>query len=340
MIVRAVGLAAGLAMVAVAGCREGDGGARGRADADASAPAARARPETAVLAGVQIKVVEPEQPRPISGESLTARMRALLTSSGAFVADEAAVPAGRVAVPAEVDVTVRYDVVSVPAPADSPGEAGTPGKTTKPGKATKPGKQLRRAAMVAVEAEVDWKASGDRPQPRENVLVERPLERGDEAALDQLVARLVADAMEVAGRGLAEQETLRQGDDGAVLAALGSSDPDVTLWALDLSAARRLAAAFDRAVALLEAPDPGVRGAALRFLVALRDPRAVEPLARRADFADPDTMRQLVEAVTAIGGPEAIEFLEMVAGGHDDRDMRERAREGLERLGRRQRTTP
>jgi len=334
MIVRAVGLAAGL-LVAVAGCRDGgDGAPRTRAEADASAPAVRARPETAVLAGVQIKVVEPEQPRPVSGESLSARLRALLTSSGAFVADEAAVPAGRVAVAAEVDVTVRYDVVSAPAPADKAGEAG------KPARATKQGKQVRRAAMVAVEAEVDWKASGDRPQPRENVLVERPLERRDEAVLDELVARLVADAMEVAGRGLAEQEKLRQGDDGAVLAALGSSDPDVVLWALDLSAARRLAAAFDRAVALLEAPDPGVRGAALRFLVALRDPRAVEPLARRADFADPDTMRQLVEAVTAIGGPEAVEFLEMVAGGHDDRDMRERAREGLERLGRRQRTTP
>ncbi len=333
MIVRAVGLAAGL-VIAVAGCRDGgDGAARSRADADASAPAARARPETAVLAGVQIKVVEPEQRRPVSGESLSARLRALLTSSGAFVADEAAVPAGRVAVPADVEVTVRYDVVSAPA-ADKAGEAG------KPARATRQGKHVHRAAMVAVEAEVDWKASGDRPQPRENVLVERPLERRDEAVLDELVARLVADAMEVAGRGLAEQEKLRQGDDGAVLAALGSSDPDVILWALDLSAARRLAAAFDRAVALLEAPDPGVRGAALRFLVALRDPRAVEPLARRADFADPDTMRQLVEAVTAIGGPEAVEFLEMVAGGHDDRDMRERAREGLERLGRRQRTTP
>ncbi len=262
-------------------------------------------------------------------------MRALLTSSGAFVADEAKVPAGRVPVQAEVDVTVRYDVVTAPAAADA--KAGKPGK---PGKATRPGKAGLRAAMVAVEAEVDWKASGDRPQPRENVLVERPLERGDEARLDELVFRLVADALEVAGRGLADQETLRQGDDGAVLAALGSDDADMVLWALDVSADRRLAPAFDRAVALLGATDLGVRGAALRFLVALRDPRAVQPLARRADFADPDTMRQLVEAVTAIGGPEAVEFLEMVAGGHDDRDMRERAREGLERLGRRQRATP
>jgi hypothetical protein len=330
MIGRTVGLTAGLALAAVAGCRDGGDGARpSRAAADASGAAARRRPETAVLAGVQIKVVEPEQPRSVSGESLAARMRALLTSSGAFVVDGAAVPAGRVAVPAEVDVTVRYDVVSTPAPADR-----------EPGKAKKAGKSVRRAAMVAVEAEVDWKAAGDRLQPRENVLVERPLERRDEARLDELVARLVADAMEVAGRGLAEQEMLRQADDAAVLAALRSVDPDLVLWALDLSGARRLAAAFDRAVALLDAPDPGVRAAALRFLVALRDPRAVEPLARRADFADPDTMRQLVEAVTAIGGPEAIEFLEMVAGGHDDRDMRERAREGLERLGRRQRATP
>ncbi len=326
MTVRAVGLAAGLVLAAVAGCQDDSGGAaeQGKAARDGSVPEAPAkaprRPETAVLAGVEIKVIEPDQPRPINGESLSARLRALLTSSGAFVPEGGTVPAGRVAVPAEVEVTVRYDVVQPPGVAK-----GKPGK---------------RAAMVSVQAAVDWKADGGRPQPRENVLVERPLDRRDEARLDELVTRLVAEALEVAGRGLAAQEMLRQADDGAVLAALRSDDPDVVLWALDLSAARRLAPAFDRAVALLEASDPGVRGAALRFLVALRDPRAVEPLARRANFADPATMRQLVEAVSAIGGPDAIEFLEMVAGGHDDQDMRERAREGLERLGRRQRTTP
>ena len=326
MTVRAVWLAAVLVLAAVAGCRDDSGGGagQGKTAPEGSAPEPPAkqprRPETAVLAGVEIKVIEPDKPRPMSGESLSARLRAMLTSSGAFVPEGGTVPPGRVAVPAEVEVTVRYDVVQPP------------------GKAK--GKPRRRAALVSVEAEVDWKAEGDRPQPHENVLVERPLDRRDEAVLDELLFRLVSDALEVAGHGLAAQEALRQADDGAVLAALGSDDPDVVLWALDLCADRRLAPAFDRAVALLEARDPGVRGAALRFLVALRDPRAVEPLARRADFADPATMRQLVEAVSAIGGPDAIQFLEMVAGGHDDQDMRERAREGLERVGRQKRPNP
>ena len=44
--------------------------------------------------------------------------------------------------------------------------------------------------------------------------------------------------------------------------------------------------------------------------------------------------RMVVEAVSAIGGDEAAEFLEYVATGHSDADLRNRAREGLERLGR------
>ena len=50
-------------------------------------------------------------------------------------------------------------------------------------------------------------------------------------------------------------------------------------------------------------------------------------------------MRLVIEAVSAIGGDEAAEFLEYVATGHSDSDLRSRAREGLERIGR-QRSRP
>jgi DNA-binding helix-hairpin-helix protein with protein kinase domain len=316
MTVRVVALAAALVAAAVIGCgrdRETRSG-RARARDAGAAPASGSRAkETAVLTGVAIQRIDPARPRPIRDEELSARLGKLLTDSPAFAAEGEALPAGRTAVPAAVEVTLRYDVVSPPG-----------------------GGKRGRVAVVGVEAELDWKTDGERLEARENVLVERPVERRDEARLDQVVVEAVTNAVELAGRGLVAKETLRQSEDRAVLAALDSDDADTALWALDLCATRRLKAAFDRAVALLDARDPGVQAAALRVLVALRDPRAVEPLARRADFADAQTMHALVEAVTAIGGQEAIEFLELIASGHDQAEMRQRAREGLERLGRRQ----
>jgi hypothetical protein len=336
MTLRAVALAvaSGILAVLAAGCRgeraEQGGGARDASAAEAEKKlAAPRRPETAVLTEIAIQRADPARPRPIRDEDLSARLRRVLTSSAAFAADEAKVPAGRLGVAAEVEVTVRYDVVEPPAGAKAhKGDKGSARAAA------------RRSAVVGVEARLDWKAAGERLEPHENVLIERPVEGRDEARVDQLVVDVVTQAVELAGAGLVDKETLRQGDDGAVMAALASDDADTVLWGLELCADRRLAASFDRAVALLEHTDPGVRAAALRDLVALRDPRAVKPLARRADFADPETMRALVEAVTAIGGQEAIDFLELVAGGHAEADMRERAREGLERLGRRQRPNP
>ncbi|HTE51667.1 MAG TPA: HEAT repeat domain-containing protein [Kofleriaceae bacterium] len=352
---RAAGaLAAGLLLAVVpAGCdRKGSDAARAR-PADAGGGSARAaggeprarQPEVATLTGVAIQWSDGAAPAGISDEELSRRIGAILTASPAFLLEGEAAPAGRVAVPAVVQLSLHREVVARDAiPGEGPGgdkpggakPGGAKPGSAKPGSA-KPGgaKPGGREAVVGVEAEVSWRASGMRMQPRENILVHRPVERRDQARLDQLIAALVVEAVEQAASGLVAKETLRQADDPAVLAAFGSRDPDEVLWALDLAAERRLAAAFDRAVAMLDARDPGVQAAALRVLVALRDPRAVKSLAHKADFADPDTMRSLIEAVTAIGGPEAIEFLELVASGHADADMRQRAQEGLERLGRR-----
>lgn len=303
-------LAAGLVLAAGAACKSEPKPAR---PADASAEPAPRRPETAVVAGVKIHWVGSGAQPPVRDEDLAARLRDLLTGSPAFVADESKVPSGRTPAPAAIEVTLRHEVVNVPPRGDEKGG---------------------RSIVVGVEAQVEWR-SGERLVPTENVLVERPFAPGEDRVVEPLVAELVQRAVEQAGRGLVAKETLRQSDDAAVLAALASGQPDVA-WALEVCAARRLTAAFDRAVALLDSPDQGARVAALQLLVALRDPRAVSALAKRADFTDPEMMRILVEAVTAIGGPEALEFLEMVAGGHADPDLRKRAEEGLERLGRRQ----
>jgi HEAT repeat protein len=143
-----------------------------------------------------------------------------------------------------------------------------------------------------------------------------------------------------AARELVVKEELREGEDAAVLKGLDSTDPDVVLWCLELVAERRLKPAFERALSLLQAKDAGVRAAALSALVALKDPRAVAPLAKMANFSNSEELRLVIEAVSAIGGDEAAEFLEYVATGHSDADLRNRAREGLERIGRQKRDSP
>lgn len=271
----------------------------------------RHQKETVLLSELAIRRVDPARPVELMEDVLARELGMMLAATDEFAANADDVPAGRVAAPARLVATITYDVVD-----------GGPAK----------GKGI----VVAVEAEIEWQA-GDRLAPRENVLVERALAAGDEKRLDALVSELVLASLLQAGKGLVDKEALRQADDADVIAAVGSGDSDRMAWALDLVADRRLVSALDAVVAQLDSGEPAVRDAALRALVALGDARAVGPLVKRADFRDPERMKTIVEAVTAIGGDEAVDFLEMVATGHSDRDMRERAAEGLERLKRRNR---
>ncbi|HEU5057088.1 MAG TPA: HEAT repeat domain-containing protein [Kofleriaceae bacterium] len=305
--------------VAVApGCRRGGAGrARDGGPGAAGAPAARSdagparrAPETAVIGDLALRRVDPPGNKvEMKDEDLAGALGSVLAGSRAFAASEAEVPAGRTGVPARVAVTITYDFVNVP---------------------------KGRSIVCAVEAAIEWQR-GERLTPRENVLTERPLSAADQKRAPEIAAQMITQSVMEAARGLVAKEELRQGDDAAVLKALDDPDPDVVLWSLELVAERRLAAGFDRALALLEAKDAGVRAAALRALVALRDPRAVEPLAKMANFSNPDELKLVIEAVSAIGGDEAAEFLEYVATGHSDPDLRGRAREGLERIGKRRR---
>lgn len=322
---RAAGAVLGGLLVAVApaGCERRSAPQRAARPSDAGVAAREAaarKPEIAVLTGVAVQWGEGAAPPGVSDEELSRRMARILADSAVFLVEGEAPPPGRTAVPALIRVTLHAELVAADGAAAGRGREGRPGKA--------------RAAMAAVEAEIDWKASGARLEPRENVIVQVPLGARPAPADAQVLAAAVADAVDKAGHGLVDKETLHRADDATVLRALSADGAELP-WALELAADRRLSGAFDRAIALLQERDPAVRGAALRVLVALRDPRAVRSLARASDFADADTMRSLVEAVTAIGGAEAIEFLELVASGHSDADMRQRAQEGLDRLGRR-----
>lgn len=306
-----------LSAAAAPGCKRGGAGRPrdagppegARAVAEDAGPARRAL-ETAVIGDIAIRRVDPESHKAaVKDEELAGAIGSALSGSKAFAASPEEVPAGRTGVPARVAVTITYDLVVAP---------------------------KGRSIVCAVEAAIEWQR-GERLTPRENVLTERPVAAGDQKRIAAIAAELIQQSVLAAARGLVDKEELRQGDDAAVLKALDDPDPDVVLWGLELVAERRLGGAFDRALALLRARDAGVRAAALRALVALKDPRAVEPLAKMANFSNPEELKMVIEAVTAIGGDEAAEFLEYLATGHSDADVRNRAREGLERIGRRRR---
>jgi hypothetical protein len=303
-----VALASGCKRGGAGKARDGGPGATAPAATPADAGPARRVPETAVIGDLAIRRLDPKDLKAeLKDEDLAGAIGSALSASKAFAASDAEVPAGRTGVPAQISVTITYDLVKA---------------------------SRGQSIVCAVEAAIEWQR-GQRLTPRENVLAERPVPASGGKRAPAIAAELITQSVIEAARGLVGKEELRQGDDAAVSKALDDPDPDVVLWSLELVAERRMVAAFDRALALLRAEDSGVRAAALRALVALRDPRAVEPLAKMANFSNPEELKMVIEAVTAIGGDEAAEFLEYLATGHSDGDVRSRAREGLERIGRR-----
>jgi hypothetical protein len=299
--------AVGIGISACDGCGKSSGRAGEEAGEERAAPAV---PEIVVLEQVTIRAVDPARAIEIFADQLGARLGEQLVTSGAFAKAAGEIPAGRRARPAALRLTITYDVVEE--------------------------RKRTQAIVCAIEAELDWLDGGGGLRLRENVLAERPVDGVQPGALDGLVASHIADTVEVVGRGLIAKESLRGAPDAELIAALGQpEDIDLALWALDLVGERRVSAAFDAVVALAGSADPRLRDGVVGALVALGDPRAVAPLTRGVEFTDHEELRAVVEAVSAIGGEEAVEFLEFVASGHADEDIKTRAAEGLERVQRR-----
>jgi HEAT repeat protein len=83
---------------------------------------------------------------------------------------------------------------------------------------------------------------------------------------------------------------------------------------------------------MLSDPDPDVVMEAVGVLVALREQKAALPLIRLARGRDQIFLLQIITALGEIQGPVARGFLFTVAAGHDSPEIRERAREALDRV--------
>lgn len=149
----------------------------------------------------------------------------------------------------------------------------------------------------------------------------------DESLLDQAVAS--------ATRALDGQARLLTADDRAVVAAIDDAEDDVRILAARLAAARRVKGAGAHVARMLASPRQEVRDAAIGALVELRDPTAVRPLIESARTDDPEAQLRIVEALAAIGGEEAAQYLELLASGSEEQNIRDAAERARERLAKR-----
>ena len=316
--------AAVCAIIALAGsCKSDRGSGKTSAEKEADeSPAVVAladtakpdtRPELIVLSGVRIAVNDPKG-RPaveLYPHQLAQQIGHQLAESGFFAADESAVPSGHRGRHARLDVTIDYDVV----------ERRRPRKSM--------------SALVAIESQIVWEDDSEDFAPGENIAAERTLRRAERKNAEGVMAEHAAESLTQVGRGLIIKERVRSGGIAGLRRGLADADVDVVLWSLDLAGERKAVELFDVLVGKLASPDVMIRDRSITALVALGDRRAVDPLTKSVRFDDLDLLRTIIEAVVALGGTDAREYLEFLASGHEEEDIRERAREGLGRLDRR-----
>lgn len=265
-----------------------------------------------VLDGIAVETVDPDRPIELYPQLLAKQLGVQLTESDQFAGTPAQVPPGRAPRPAQLELIISYYLAPEP-----------DGKT---------------GVAVAVEARAHWRDGRGGLAPHDQIVGRRILDQRDASRVPGVVAGLVGELVSEVGKGLIAKERLRAGADREVLAALRRPEPHLTAWALELAAHRRLSAALELAIGHLRSNDSEVRGAAIATLVALGDRRAVAPLTHLAQFHDHELLRTVLEALTAIGGAEALEYLEFVASGHPDDDIKRRAQEGIARIHKRGRS--
>ena len=269
--------------------------------------AALVLPQTMVLRQVLLEKSDPAKTYGLDSQVLAKRLGAKLVSSGWVAARDSEVADGHLARRVEAILNVSYDV-------------------------TLPSATETGAVVVAIEATLEFIDDRSELQPRVALIVEQALPSSSGAEISNQLNAVAQNALDSVAESLVARERLRRASHEQLLSVLsmGVRDVGVTIWALELAADRALREAVPAAMEALSHEDEHVRAAAITALVSLGDPRAVSALSKDVDFKDYEQLRVVMEAVSAIGGEDAIEFLEYVASGHPDDDLRERAKESIE----------
>ncbi|MCB9557578.1 MAG: HEAT repeat domain-containing protein [Deltaproteobacteria bacterium] len=117
-------------------------------------------------------------------------------------------------------------------------------------------------------------------------------------------------------------------------AALRAKDPETRAWAVEVAGFYRLRHAVPLVIERLRDKQRSVADTAIGALVAIGDRQAVKSLTALAEFRDTERLAQLIDAIGQLGGSEARGFLEFIAGGHEDADLRRMAQQALARMAR------
>jgi hypothetical protein len=153
------------------------------------------------------------------------------------------------------------------------------------------------------------------------------------AIFGKLAARTVADLASVY---IARQKIWRGGAT-EVRKALSTDAGELQVEAIRAIAERKITSEVPALLKLLSNEDEAVRDAALGALVELRERRAVSEIAKQRSMRDRREMRKILDAIAMLGGQEAVEYLSFVADAHEDEEIRQMAKQALERLKRRDR---
>ena len=190
------------------------------------------------------------------------------------------------------------------------------------------------AAVARVVLTLELSPVGDGLPARESGLGIEQLGGGRE--LKDAVAGALRRALDDAARGLALHLAAAAKADGALVSDLSAADPAVRDHAVRVLAERKNPAALPGLVARLADPDPDVADRAVGALAELGDPRAVAPLVELAHRRGGRAVEQYARLVGDIGGDEARAWLETLAAGHPDADVRDAAEESLAAMARRE----
>jgi hypothetical protein len=147
----------------------------------------------------------------------------------------------------------------------------------------------------------------------------------------RLVTRMLGD---LSGAYVGRQKIWR-GNDQTVRSALNADGGDERIEAIHVVAERRLTSEVPALLALLSNDEESVRDAALGALVELHERRAVTEIAKQRSMRDKREMRKILDAIATLGGDEAVQYLSFVAEAHEDDEIKQMAKQALERLKRR-----
>jgi len=202
------------------------------------------------------------------------------------------------------------------------------------GEGAREGRGVARAAVAlrleqldaSLAPRLEVHGGGERPYALETPDVDR--------VYTELVTRVLGDLT----KDLLGRARLRRADVPALIAALRSDRAEERLGAIAAAAERRERAVVPTLIERLEDPVESVSDRALGALVEIGDQRAVKALTTATKFHDLGRMHKIIDAIASLGGDEARAYLEFVASGHEDADVREQAKDALDRMRRKEQT--